>query len=307
MNTLSIIIVTWNCREYVRNCLRSIRDYPPAGSSDIIVVDNASTDGTVEMIRAEYPDVRIIRNASNDGFASANNTALREVDSKYVLLLNPDTEVKEGAIDALMRYAESHPEAWCVGPKILNTDGSLQRTGVRFPTFWNVTVETLMVDRIFPRSRIFGRQRELFTDPDTPRSVEYLQGSCLLIPARVFDTVGLLDDAYFMFFEESDFCYRIRESGGSVWYVPDAVITHHGGSGEGHYSEKKILYYHRGLLRFVKKYYPRYTRIFYRPVLTVRSIVRAILWMMVYAVMPRRRRQAVSSIRGYIRTLWKEN
>ncbi len=302
MTDLTIIIVSYNCREDLRRCLRSL---PPASvhrPTRTVVVDNASTDGTPAMITGEFPDVHLTVNAVNRGFGAANNQALRDAVTPYVLLLNPDTIVGPGAFDTMLDWMDSHPEVSACGPLLRNPDQTLQRTGVRFPSIWNILVEALFLDRMFPTSRLFGRHRELYLDPKVPRQVDYVQGSCLLVRTSVLPRVGLLDEDFFMYFEETDWCFRIKEAGGMVWVCPNAEVVHIGGGTEGHYDEARLVHYHRGLLRFFAKHYPGWQGLLVRPVLAVRSLVRLVLWCSVALVKPRLRAEARSGIRGYLRT-----
>lgn len=298
MVDLSIIIVSWNCRQYLKDCLHSLPDSIRHYSYRVIVVDNGSTDGTPSMVEEEYPDVNLVKNSSNRGFAAANNQAFQSSASRYVLMLNADTILQSGALDNLIRFLDQHPEVWAAGPSMRNGDMSLQRTGVRFPSNWNILVETFFLDRMFPRSRVFGRHRELYEDPMRSRKVDYLQGSCLMFRSEVFNRIGYLDEEYFMYFEETDFCYRIQKAGGATWCVPDANVVHFGGNRVGHYDEKRLVYYHQGLLRFYRKHYQG-KQLFLRIIVLIRSVLRLVLWAVIFAVRPSLRDAARSSIRGY--------
>jgi GT2 family glycosyltransferase len=300
---LSIVILTWNARALLAECLDSLAAHPATTASETIVVDNASADGTAAMVRERFPQVRLVANTDNRGFAAGNNDGLRLATGRFRLLLNPDTLVHAGALDALLAYAAAHPEAWAMGPKLLNTDGSLQRTGVRFPSAWNLLMETFGLDRAFPRSPLFGAHRELWTDPDRPRRVDYVQGSCLLVRAEAIERVGLLDESFFVYFEETDWCRRFRDAGGEVHYVPDAVVTHHGGSGEQHYGERRLLLYHESLLRFSRKHDGALAGLLLRAGLVLRALVRLATWLVLLAAGRPDRVRAASSVRGYARVL----
>jgi GT2 family glycosyltransferase len=296
---VSIVIVGWECRSYLEACLHSLAAQPDPGGCEILVVDNASQDGTAEMVRASFPSVRLVVNPRNLGFAAGNNVGIRAAAGRYCLLLNPDTIVHPGALAALVAYAEAHPEAWAVGPRILNTDGTPQRSGVRFPSAWNLVVEALFLDRLFPRTRCFGSHRALYADPDRPRGVEYLQGSCLLLRADAIRRVGLLDESFFLYFEETDWCYRCRRAGGQVHYAPAATVTHHGGSGDSHYGERKLLLYHESLLRFCRKHYAPRRRAAIRAALAFRALLRLAHWSLLALPAIPGRTRARSSVRGY--------
>jgi hypothetical protein len=303
MIDLSIIIVSWNCKEYLQKCLRSIVSYPPICAYEIVVVDNASSDGTIESVRLLFPEVKIIVNDKNQGFAAANNIALKQCQNRYFLLLNPDTIVFHGALQALVEYADRHSNAWGVGPAIVNADGSPQRTGIRFPNNWNILVETLFLDKIFPQSRIFGSHRELYIDPSLARKVDYVQGSCLLIKHEAIQIIGMLDEKYFMYFEETDWCYRVHQMGGEVHYISESTIKHYGGSESAHYDSWKVLQYHRSLLRYYKKHYSIFSRILIRCILFIRSLIRAFGWAVVMILHPLQRKKALSTCNGYCKLI----
>ena len=283
-------------------CLQSLRDTSGSPPVKTVVVDNASSDGTPEMVRSEFPTVALHVSEHNLGFAAANNLAMREAQTGYVLLLNPDTVVLTPGLGPLVRFLEAHTKAWAVGPRLLNSDRTPQRTGVRFPSVWNIAVESFFLDRLFPNSRVFGRHRELYLQEDEPRRVDYVQGSCLMIRRElVVNRVGLLDEGYFMYFEETDWCYRLYHAGGEVWICPEARVVHRGGGETGHFDERRIVYYHQSLFRYLRRNAAIISRVFVRVVIVVRSILRMAAWGMVAAAKPPIRAKAVSAIRGYSR------
>lgn len=304
MLDLSIIIVTWNCKEYALNCLHSIFENPIICSYEIIVIDNNSSDMTVNAIQEEYPKVSIIKNSENKGFASANNQGIKQSSGRYILLLNPDTLVHKNSFDSMVQYLDEHPKIAALGPKILNEDGSQQFTGIRFPNNSNLFFETFFLDRIFPRSRIYGKHKSLFEDYTKPFNIDYAQGSALLLRRSVLDVVGLLDENYFMYFEETDLCYRIRKRGYDIMYFPGSSITHFGGEEEGHFTEKRLLYYHKSLVQFYHKNYSRPSVFILKIIIMFRSALRIILWSMLLVFKPQIRDRARSIIIGYSKTIF---
>jgi len=303
MPDLSIIIVTWNSRTDIERCLRSLAASGTRTSTEIFVVDNASTDQTAAFVQSAFPGVALLASETNAGFAGGNNRALNLARGRYLLLLNPDTVVHTGALDVLVTFMDAHPEVWACGPPLFNADGSPQRTGVRFPGIWNLLVESVFLDRVFPRTRLFGGHRQIYRDPAIPRSVDYLQGSCLLVRRSAMERVGRLDEGFFMYFEETDWCRRMKDAGGEVWYVPGPGILHYGGGTTGHYDEPRLLFYHRSLLRFFRKHHPPLAVVVLRFVLVFRSMIRIVLWG-VYGVMHVPHRAAAASARrGYVRVL----
>lgn len=301
MPDLSIIIVSWNSQRDLERCLPSLSTGARRASCEVILVDNASDDESVASTHSLRPEARIIANATNAGFARANNQAIMVAGGRYVCLLNPDTVVHEAALDNLVTFMDGHPEAWACGPALLNGDGTPQRTGVRFPSVWNLCVETFFLDRIFPRTRIFGSHRQLYETGPEPRKVDFVQGSCLLTRKGVIERVGGLDEGYFMYFEETDWCKRVAAAGGEVYVVPHAEVTHFGGGTLGHYDERRLLYYHASMFRFFQKHHTAATRAGVRAVIMVRSWIRVAVWGMVAVLRPGLRREAWSALRGYAR------
>ncbi len=303
MHDLTIIIVTWNSRDCITGCLRSIEEKRPGCDYVVVVVDNNSGDGTPALIKEKFPWVTLVANNQNIGFAAANNQAMHLSQSRTTMLLNPDTVVVDGVFDALVRFLDSDERVWAAGPTVLNPDRTFQFSGVRFPTLMNILVETMFLDRLFSRSRAFGSHRALFADPEKPRRVEYLQGSALIVRNKAIEMVGGLDERFFMYFEETDWCYRIRENGGEVWYAPVGSIIHHGGGEFGHFDERRLLHYYASLLLFFRKHYGMFRRIVLRPLLALRCIIRLLVWGSMILVRPEVREEARSSARGYLRVL----
>ncbi|MBM2841238.1 MAG: glycosyl transferase, family 2 [Bacteroidetes bacterium] len=194
MDDVTIIIVSWNSKALLGDCLRSIEAAGSTCSWSVIVVDNNSADGTVEMLRKDFPKLRLILNAHNAGFAAANNQAMNVAQSRYVMLLNPDTSIHRGALDEIVRFMDDHPTIWAAGPILLNGNGSVQHSGIRFPSAWDILCETFFLDRLFPRSKAFGRHKELYADTSIPRAVDYVRGACLIVRTSVLKTVGGMDE-----------------------------------------------------------------------------------------------------------------
>lgn len=302
MTDITVIIVTWNCKQYVIDCLQSIFKDPIHCSMSITVVDNNSSDNTVEQIEKDFPAIRIIANSSNKGFATANNQGIKDSSSRYVLLLNPDTIVHSGAFDRMVSFLDSNETIAAIGPAIVNGDGSPQWTGVRFPSNWNILSESFFLDRIFPRSRIFARHKSQFEDFTKPFPVDYVQGSCLMIRRSVLDIIGVLDKSYFMYFEETDLCYRIKNAGHQVYFFPGSSITHYGGGEEGHFTETRLLQYHISLFQFYRKNYPLIDLTILKFIIFIRSIVRILTWIVMYLFRPGIRIRSKSIIIGYLKT-----
>lgn len=301
MPDITIIIVSWNSRRDLERCLPSLVAGSRQHAFELILVDNASSDDSVAYTRSIIPEAHIIASTANTGFAHANNQAMTIAHGRYVCLLNPDTIVHDGALDDLMAFMDGRSDVWVTGPALLNGDGTPQRTGVRFPSLWNITVEAFFLDRIFPGTRLFGAHRELYKTGPDPRAVDFVQGSCIVTRKNVIGKVGGLDEGYFMYFEETDWCKRVAAEGGAVWVVPGARVTHFGGGTLGHYDERRLLHYHASLFRYFRKHHGVAARVGVRAVIMVRSWIRVIVWSIVAILRPALRRDALSAIRGYAR------
>lgn len=299
---LSIIIVTYNAGPFLPNCLGSIsRPLPPFGI-EVIAVDNASADDSIGLIRRHFPRATIIANAANAGFAAANNTGFRRAAGEFILLLNPDTIVQDGALERMVDFLRGRPDAGAVGPRILDSEGKLHRTGVSVPSLWNLFAETFFLDALFPRSRIFGRHRRLYDDPDLSREVDCLQGSCLLVRREAIREM-LFDESYFLYFEETDLCTRLRREGWKVFYVPDASVVHIGGSGLGYYDRGRIMMFHQSYLVYLRKHCGTVRRFLFRALLLVRALLRALIMALGALVIPGRRIELLNRGEGYFETL----
>jgi GT2 family glycosyltransferase len=254
---LSICIVTLQAREYLRGCLDSIYQNPPAYPYEIIVVDNHSTDGTVELLQADYPQVQIILNSENLGFTAPMNQALRAASGDFLLQLNPDTLVHPKALDTLIDFMNDHPEVGICGPKVLNRDGTLQlacRRGESRP--WAVFSYFLGLSARFPKSKLFGGYLLNYMDENATHPAAGVSGSCMLIRREVVERIGYLDERFFAYQEDADFCARCWKAGWQVYYVPAAKIVHYGGQGGSRVQPyRSIIEWHRSYWLFYRKSY----------------------------------------------------
>jgi GT2 family glycosyltransferase len=256
---LSVVIVSWNTVALLRRCLETLRaevaDFLADGNCQVFVVDNASHDGSAAMVASEHPWVKLIANDSNAGFARGNNQAIKQSLGDNILLLNPDTEVLPSAIHTLLKFLDATPQAGVVAPQLLNSDLSIQRSCRQFPTFAGMFYELVGLSRIFAHASTFRQYKMLDWQHDDTRQVDQPEGACLMIRRAVIDKVGLLDEGYFMLFEEVDWCYRIKEHGYQIWFTPEAKVIHHYGQSIKQVKAKMILSSHRGMYRFWHKHY----------------------------------------------------
>ena len=255
MPELSICLVTLNTRHYLRDCLQSLAENPASLPTEIIVVDNGSSDGTQAMLTGEFPHVVVILNSKNEGFVRPANQAMRSAKGRYLLLLNPDTLVLPEALDRLVAFLDEHPAAGIAGPKVLNRDGSLQqacRRGVPRP--WATLSYFLRLYRLFPRSPFFGGYLLNYLDEDETYPVDGVSGSCMLIRREVAEQIGYLDERFFAYQEDSDFCFQAKRLGWQVYYHPAARIIHYGGQGGSRYQPyRSIFEWHRSYYLFYRK------------------------------------------------------
>jgi GT2 family glycosyltransferase len=225
---VSIVIVSWNVRDFLRDCVRSVIDETQA-EHEIIVVDNASHDGSPQMIAEEFPDVRVITNDSNLGFAAANNQGIQIARGRNLLLLNPDTLVLDGAIDTMLEWLAGRADVGCVGCQVLETATEIQMTCFADPGPLSIFLTETGIHRLFPLSRFLGNPHYLGWDRTDERDVDVVSGMFLLLPRRVVEEVGLMDDSFFVYAEEADWCRRIRSAGHRCVFSPVARIIHREG------------------------------------------------------------------------------
>jgi hypothetical protein len=252
---LSIIIVNWNTRDFLRNCLQSIRSNPPACSFETIVVDNASGDGSAEMTSDEFPEVRLIAEAENLKYAEGNNVGMRAASGVFLLLLNPDTEVRPGTLDALLDVARANPACAAISCRLIGHDGKVQSSCRSFPDPRGVLFEYLRLSRLFPKSRLFGSYRMTYFDYEHEAEVDQPMASCLLIPRKAMDDVGVFDPEFPIFFNEVDWCFRAKEKGWKILFTPSAEILHLGGASTRQVRPEMVRESHRSLRRFYEKHY----------------------------------------------------
>ncbi|MBN2146115.1 MAG: glycosyltransferase family 2 protein [Anaerolineales bacterium] len=252
---LSICIVTLNAADYLRDCLHSIAENVAPLQAEIIVVDNHSTDGTLEMLENEFAGVAVIRNNQNDGFARPMNQAMRQSQGRYLLLLNPDTLVHPGALQTLAQLLDDHPEVGICGPKVLNRDGTLQkpcRRGVSRP--WATFSYVSGLSSLFPKSKFFGGYLLNYLDEDATHQVDGVAGSCMLVRRQVVDQVGYFDEQFFAYQEDADYCFQAQKAGWKIYYVPPARITHYGGQGGSRHQPYRSIYeWHRSYYLYYRK------------------------------------------------------
>lgn len=248
---VSIVIVNWNTRELLDQCLQSIYADPYCQQCEVWVVDNASTDNSAELVRNSFPEARLIENSENLGFAGGNNIAIPKTIARNILFLNPDTDLGPGTIESMERFLDAHSEAGAVGPLTLNTDDSLQISAYAAPTltreFWRLFHLDWLVEAGDYQMHEWDRSR--------PHEVDVLQGSCLMIRREALDQVGLMDEDFFMYSEEVDLCTRLRRAGWALYWVPDAQVVHYGAKSTDQARCDMFLKLYQSKVLFFRKHY----------------------------------------------------
>jgi GT2 family glycosyltransferase len=312
---LSVVIVNWNVHELLGRCLHSILDPGlalesggagvwrlqfadlPACSVEVIVVDSGSSDGSVEMVRRDFPEVRLHASEENLGYTGGNNLGIRASSGRYVLILNPDTEVVGAALPAMVGYMDEHTEVGVLGPQLLWPDGRVQSSRRRFPSLGTALVESTFLQKWFPGLPLLRRYYVLDRPDDAVSEVGWVSGACMLVRRAAIDEVGLLDDGYFMYSEEMDWQKRMQGAGWRVVYWPTAQVVHH----EGKSSEQVVALRHirfgRSRVRYIGKHHGRFAGQVVRGWLMVNYayewVVEAVKWCLGHRRALRRERMGV--------------
>jgi GT2 family glycosyltransferase len=253
---LSIIVVTWNVKDLLRECLLSLvgGNHAPL-STEIIVVDCASTDSSVNMVRDEFPQVLLIASDKNLGYARGNNTGAEAAQGRYLLLLNPDTVVSPKTLPRLVGFMETTTSAAAVGPQLLWPDGSIQSSRRRFPTRGSLFWESTLLGQWFPNNRYDRRYHLLDRSPDHLQQVDWVVGAAILIRREAWRQVGVIDETFFMYFEETDWCHRCADAGWEIYYLPEAQVIHHEGKSSEQVIADRTIRFQRSKLRYTQKYF----------------------------------------------------
>lgn len=279
---LSIIIVNWNSKDYLQKCIASILALTSGITYEIVVIDNASFDGVGEMLKKFYPQVRFIQSDKNLGFAKANNTAFKVSSGSHILFLNPDTELFVPAINIMFDYIHKLPKAGALGCRLLNADGSIQTSCIQsFPTILNQLLSSEFLRALFPKSSLWG-MAALFSAENWPKEVEMISGACIMLRRTLFEHVGLFSEDYFMYAEDLDLCYKIKQAGYANYYVPDAIAIHFGGgSTEKGPRDFSAVMMRESAWRFLRKTRGRLYGLAYRISMLISAIGRLVLLMII--------------------------
>ena len=257
MNTLSVVIVNWNAGRALDDCLASLFASTPVGALEVLLVDNASTDGSQARAARDYPGIKILQNAENRGFAPGANQGLEWAVGELMLLLNPDAMLQPSTLSLLVDFMNEHPEAAVVGPRLLNPDGTVQGSARRDPSPWTgLFGRDAPLTRLFPNNPVSRRELpNLCHVGDAPLEVDWISGACLLVRRAAYEQVGGLDERFFLFWEDADWCRRFRRAGWKVYYLPTAVGTHRVGVSRAQRPMRSAIDFHRSAYRFYRKHH----------------------------------------------------
>jgi GT2 family glycosyltransferase len=255
--SVSVIIVSWNARDYLMQCLKSLSPEVCRYPMEVIVVDNASSDGSAESVENRHPGVRVIRNTANLGFAKANNIGISKSSGRYLCLVNSDVKILKDCITHLVDYCEQQPDVGMVGPRIYGGDGKLQRSCRGFPTLWNMFCRALALDTLFPQSKLFTGYSLSHWSQDAIRSVDILSGCFWLVRRDALSQVGLLDESFFMYGEDMDWCKRFWIKDWKLVFVPTAEAIHFGGASSANAPVRFFIEMQRANLQYWRKHHSR--------------------------------------------------
>jgi GT2 family glycosyltransferase len=290
---VSVVVVTWNARRFIAECLASLEQAKSTLAIEIVVVDNASSDGTAEIVRRNFPGVRLIESGKNLGFAKGNNVGISYCRGRYICLINPDVNVPPECIPLLCRYMESDPDVGIVGPRLLEWDGKPGRSTMRFPTLWNSFCRATAVDRLFSRSRALGGFLMSDFQPDRPENVDVLNGWFWMVRREALAEVGVLDRRLFMYGDDLDWCHRFRQAGWRVVLYPGAQATHYGGGTTERAPVRFSIERERANLQYWQKFHGRTSTLAYRAICSLNHLIRIAGYLALAGLSRRKRSDAV--------------
>lgn len=297
---VSIIIVNWNTKDLLRDCLKPVYEQTQDISFEVIVIDNASGDGSANLVKKEFHKVTLIENRQNEGYAAAANQGLALAKGRYVLLLNSDTILLGNVICRTVEFADAHPEAAVVGCRVLNLDSSLQPTCFMFPSVLNMMLSSTYLYKLFPKSKFFGRERMTWWDRRTVREVDVVTGCFMLVRRKAIERVGMMDERFFMYGEETDWCYRFKLAGWKVVFAPVGEIIHLGGQSTHKLRGEMLIQLRLSILKFISKHHSWLKLRFACFLSVVFFAVRVPVLIVTIVLGHKNREQAVAKCRAYL-------
>ena len=306
---ISISIVSYNTRELLSACISSLLKRQDEGEAilEIIVADNGSTDGTLDELRELFPMVKLVETGGNVGYGRGNNAALAEAHGRYYFVLNSDTEVEPGALNGMLEYMDENPEVGMVGAQLILPDGSIQASCARDPTLAAVFWEQTYLDKLFPKNKVTGNYLMTDWDYSTKREVEQVCGACFFVRAEAFKQISGFDPAYFMYFEDTDFCVRLRKSGRPIVFYPEARILHHLGASSGKSRRVRALMiasYNQSRYYYYRRNYGPFQAAILKSIVLLGAGLRLAAWSALALVKPSAREQTRLFVDVFRRTLF---
>lgn len=271
---ISVVIVGWNAKRYLELCLDSLEKAPLRRSMEVLVVDNASSDGSSEMIESKFPWVKLIKSDENLGFSRGNNLGIRQTQGRYIALVNPDVIVFPGCLDSLADFLDQNPKVGNVGPRVLNPDMSLQSSCRRFPTLWNNFCSATRLEQIFKGSQLFAGEHMFYFHHDRTLPVDVLVGCFSMIRREAFDSVGLLDENLFMYGDDVDWCRRARSAGWDMVFYPGAQAIHDRGKTTAPFPVRFALAQQRSVLYYWTKHHGFWSALGIRAIMVFHHLTR---------------------------------
>jgi GT2 family glycosyltransferase len=280
MMDVSVVIVNLNTKNLLQACLESVFAEGSGLRLEVIVVDNGSADGSVEMVRGRFPSVRLVVNATNEGFARPNNVGMSLAEGRFIFLLNSDATVHPGALGTLCAFLDANKEVGACGPRLEYPDGRVQRSVKGFPSLWTHICDMFLLDKIFPDSHMFGRGEMAYFSYDKAAEVDHVMAAAFLVRREVLSTVGLLDERFSIYYNDMDLCFRMKRRGWHISYVPHATVTHHLGKTVGVVNRDFSLHneLYNNVMLFYQNRYGRWAVPLYKLILAAGFIVRSVGW-----------------------------
>lgn len=308
MFDISIIIVNWNTKELLLNCIKSLLQETSHCTMEIIVVDNASTDGSPKAVKKMYPNVNVIINKSNLGFSKANNIGINQSNGRYLCLVNSDIKILDGCVDRMCCYMEKHDSIGVLGPKTLNADMSLRINCRTFPTLWNSFCQAIGLHKFFPRYRLFSDSLMTYFLHDSIKGVNVLPGCFLMIRKEAIDEVGFLDEKFFFYGEDKDWCKRMKDGGWDVVFFPNSEVIHYAGKSAGKTPVRFLIEGLRSNSYYWEKHHGRFKKKLFLGVMLLSHSIRLGSSLIMYVAIPAERKQFSERLSGSIAcTRWLIN
>src|SRR5260370_3338154 len=305
MKAISIVIVTWNCKKFVEDCLNSLQSCSRVLQAEVIVVDNACWDGTHDVVRDSYPWVTLIQNKDNLGFAKANNIGIRKSSGKYLCLINPDVRVLDSCIEKMLVYMEENPRIGLLGPRMLGADGKSCRSYMGAPTLWRIFCRALALDVLLPQSKLLGGFLMPYFNRDRTADVDVLNGWFWMTRRKAFNQVGLLDERLFMYGDDLDWSKRFHDAGWRVVYFPEAESFHYGGGTTARAAVRFSVEMQRANLQYWQKNYTRASQFVYLVIVWIHQVVRLVGYSLLFLVAKSKRTPAAFKVRrSLVGMLW---